>query len=244
MTASWTAGPVDVPGSVQYTLVTGDRPTDRWHVSVAVPPPELRADAEQPVAVMYLLDGFLTFTPTRATSRYLLGETPYGTGGAGAMLDLIREEVAPFVESAHSLDPDDRGLGGFSLGGLFTCWALVRRPEGFRRYLAVSPSLWWDDHLLLDGRRAPLADGAGGDVYLAVGGREDSPDHGWPVLPAALREALSGLDMVADLARFTARLRDESALDVRSEVIPDEQHATVWPAAVTRGLVHLYRDEP
>jgi predicted alpha/beta superfamily hydrolase len=255
---------------------------------VAVPPPELRADAEQPVAVMYLLDGFLTFlstaqiarttlayslrqlrpvaivgispatgdlkrvtaqrvrdlTPTRATSRYLLGETPYGTGGAGAMLDLIREEVAPFVESAHSLDPDDRGLGGFSLGGLFTCWALVRRPEGFRRYLAVSPSLWWDDHLLLDGRRAPLADGAGGDVYLAVGGREDSPDHGWPVLPAALREALSGLDMVADLARFTARLRDESALDVRSEVIPDEQHATVWPAAVTRGLVHLYRDEP
>ncbi|MFD0689479.1 alpha/beta hydrolase [Actinomadura fibrosa] len=182
-------------------------------------------------------------TPTSATSGYLQGHTPYGTGGADAMLDLIRLVIAPHVESAHPLDPGDRGLAGFSLGGLFTCWALARRPEGFRRFLAVSPSLWWDDHLLLDPQRTPIADHGTGDVYLAVGEREDSPDRSWPIMPAETRRVLSGLDMVADLAAFTGRLRRRQCFDVRSEVIADEQHATVWPAAVTRGLVHLYRTD-
>ncbi|TDC82020.1 alpha/beta hydrolase-fold protein [Actinomadura sp. 7K507] len=182
-------------------------------------------------------------TPTSGTSKYLFGEPAYGTGGAGAMLDLIRQVIAPHVESAHPLDPGDRGLAGFSLGGLMTCWTLVRRPEGFRRFLAVSPSLWWDDHLLLDPRRAPLADHEAVDVYLAVGERENSPHRSWPVMTAEMRETLSDLDMVADLAAFTDRLRARPELGVRSEVIHDEQHATVWPAAVTRALVHLYRAE-
>lgn len=77
-----------------------------------------------------------------------------------------------------------------------------------------------------------------------MGERENNPDRGWPILPAAMQETLSGLDMVTDLARFTARLREHQALKPHSEVIPDEQHATVWPAAVTRGLVHLYRTAP
>ncbi|WP_165959293.1 alpha/beta hydrolase-fold protein [Actinomadura sp. KC345] len=121
-------------------------------------------------------------TPTSATSRYLFREPVYGTGGAGAMLDLIRQVIAPHAESAHPLDPTDRGLAGFSLGGLMTCWTLVRRPEGFRRFLAVSPSLWWDGGLLLDPLRAPFADHGTGDVYLAVGERENSPDRSWPVM--------------------------------------------------------------
>jgi predicted alpha/beta superfamily hydrolase len=183
-------------------------------------------------------------TPTRAASPYLQVKTVYGTGGAGAMLDLIRDVIAPHVESAHPLDPADRGLAGFSLGGLFTCWALARRPEGFRRFLAVSPSLWWDDHLLLDPDRTPLADHAAGDVHLAVGELEDAPHRSWPVMRAETLRALSGLDMVADLAAFAGRLDGRRGLAVRSEVVPGEQHATVWPAAVTRGLVHLYAVPP
>lgn len=285
MTVRWSAGTVELPGAVRYTLVTGREPADRWRVEVAVPPVRAR---HEPLPVLYLLDGFLTFlttaqiaqntlafslgqlrpvavvgispatadraelfsrrprdlTPTAAASGYHPGKTPYGTGRAGAMLDLIRRVIAPRVEAVHRLDPSDRGLAGFSLGGLFACWALVRRPEGFRRFLAVSPSLWWDDHLLLDPHRTPFAAREAADVYLAVGEREDGPDRSWPVLPAAMRRSLSGLDMVADLAAFTERLREQEKIEVRSETIPGEQHATVWPAAVTRGLLHLYRTTP
>jgi predicted alpha/beta superfamily hydrolase len=160
------------------------------------------------------------------------------------MLDLIREVIAPRVEAAHRLDPSDRGIAGFSLGGLLTCWVLACRPEGFRRFLAVSPSLWWDDHLLLDPHRAGFADREASDVYLAVGELEDGPDRSRPAMPAAMRRSLSGLDMVADLAAFTERLHTQERIRARGEVIPDEQHATVWPAAVPRGLLHLYRTAP
>jgi len=52
---------------------------------------------------------------------------------------------------------------------------------------------------------------------------------------------LSGINVAADVAGFAGRLRRHRGLEVRAEVIPGEQHATVWPAAITRGLVHLHR---
>jgi len=92
-------------------------------------------------------------------------------------------------------------------------------------------------------RRLPAADGGHRDVYLAVGEREADGVGSWPVVPAEMLAAMSGIDIVADVASFANRLRHHPALEVRAEAIPDEQHATVWPAAVTRGLVHLYRTD-
>jgi hypothetical protein len=79
------------------------------------------------------------------------------------------------------------------------------------------------------------------DVYLAVGEREANPAQSWPTVPPDMIERLSGLDMVWDSAAFAARLRQQDGFWVHDEVITDEHHATVWPAACTRGLVHLYR---
>jgi uncharacterized protein len=56
-----------------------------------------------------------------------------------------------------------------------------------------------------------------------------------------MRQAAAGIDLVADMASFADRLLRHRDIEVRAEVIPDEHHATVWPAAVTRGLIHLYR---
>jgi uncharacterized protein len=182
-------------------------------------------------------------TPTTAVPKHLHGRTPYGTGGAEAMLDLICDVIAPYLESTYPLNPLDRGLGGLSLGGLFTCWALLTRPGGFRRYLAVSPSLWWDDHLLLDEQRLPAVERDRSDVYVAVGEREDDPARSWPVLSPEMLKTASAFNLVADVESFADRLRRQSDIEVRHEVIAEEQHATVWPAAVTRGLVHLYRTD-
>ena len=75
-------------------------------------------------------------TPTSGLPSRLKAHATYGAGGAPDMLALIREVIAPKLESIYPLDPLDRGLGGISLGGLFACWALVSQPAGFRRYLA------------------------------------------------------------------------------------------------------------
>lgn len=159
------------------------------------------------------------------------------------MLDLICEVIAPYLESRYPLDAADRGLGGMSLGGLFSCWTLLTHPQRFRRYLAVSPSLYWDDHLLLDEQRLPAADAGRRDVYLAVGEREDDPTRQWPAVSAEMLQAASGIDLVANVTRFADRLRGHRDIEVLAQIIPGEQHARAWPAAITRGLVHLYRTD-
>lgn len=179
-------------------------------------------------------------TPTTAMPPHLVERASYGTGGAPATLDVIAHVIAPHLESIYPLDPTDRGLGGISLGGMFACWSLLARPAGFRRYLAVSPSVYWDDELLLDQRRLPSTAAGPREAYLAVGEREDGPARQWPATPPAMRQHVDGIDLVAGLRRLERRLRQVPRLDVRADVIADEQHSTIWPAAFSRGLVHLY----
>jgi predicted alpha/beta superfamily hydrolase len=180
-------------------------------------------------------------TPTEHEPPAIAGMAGMGTGGAKAFLDLVVDELIPGVEADHPLDPSDRAIGGWSLGGLFTCFALLTRPDAFRRYLAVSPSLWWDSRLLVDAGRVAAADLAGTSVYLGVGELESEKgmERAWPPMPASARETVAGIDMVRDLLDFATLLRDRGDL-VIDEVIADESHGTMWPAGVTRGLIALY----
>ncbi|MBV8931874.1 MAG: alpha/beta hydrolase, partial [Kutzneria sp.] len=180
-------------------------------------------------------------TPTTFVPPLLEGSVPHGTGGADTTLDLITKEIAPYLEDRHALDPADRGIAGLSLSGLTTCWALLTRPNEFRRYLAVSPAIHWDYHLLLDETRLPAVPAPQAQVYLAVGENEEDHVREWPVAPPeAVELADSDMKMVSDTLSLADRLR-RAGTDVRTEVIADENHQTVWPAAVTRGLIHLYQ---
>ncbi len=180
-------------------------------------------------------------TPTSVVPPPVADSVAYGTGGAAAMLRLISEEIAPRLESIYPFDRLDRGLAGWSLGGLFTCWSLLQGRADFKRFLAVSPSLWWDDGLLLDEHRFPAADLGPADIYLAVGECERDLTTGWPAMDRAKAEAFSGIDMVAGMNGFVERLQRHGGVEVAAEVIPGEFHGTVWAAGVTRGLVQLYR---
>lgn len=43
--------------------------------------------------------------PTTFAPPHLEGKTPYGTGGADAMLDLISNEIVPYLQARHPRDP-------------------------------------------------------------------------------------------------------------------------------------------
>jgi uncharacterized protein len=181
-------------------------------------------------------------TATECVHPVLAGQTPYGTGGADTFMRVLTEHVAPYVEDLYPIDPARRCVAGHSLGGLFVCHALLTRTDFFRAFLAVSPSLWWDEGVLL-GRAANLDVGAlsGCELYVATGEHESRPNASWPPIPSPLSEAMEGIDMVADATRFADLLGVGSGVRIRQEVIPDEHHATVWPAAMMRGLVHLFK---
>ena len=78
------------------------------------------------------------------------GENPMPTaGGAGAFLDFFERELFPFVEERYRTQPY-RIVIGHSFGGLFAVHALVHRPAAFDAYVAISPSLWWANGVVVD----------------------------------------------------------------------------------------------
>jgi hypothetical protein len=71
------------------------------------------------------------------------------SGGADKFLKFIETELIPHVESKYRTQPY-RAFAGHSFGGLFAVHAMLTRPELFNSYIAVSPSLQWDNFVMLD----------------------------------------------------------------------------------------------
>jgi len=69
---------------------------------------------------------------------------PEGSGGAPAFLEFLQQELIPSIDAEFRTDPEDRALFGHSFGGLFAVHALLKGDGTFQRFIAGSPSLWWD----------------------------------------------------------------------------------------------------
>jgi predicted alpha/beta superfamily hydrolase len=176
------------------------------------------------------------FTPTMPADapndRYL--QTTYGE--AHLYRDFIETDVFPALAARYRIDMTQKTYIGHSYGGLFGAFVLLTRHELFDNYLLMSPSLWFDGHVIdrmeteYAGGRADLK----ARVWLAIGAFETSGSS-----PRNFEET----DMVGDNARFAATLRSRAfpSLEVIDEVIADEDHLTVYPAAVTRGLLRMLR---
>ena len=89
-------------------------------------------------------------TPTHSKIGYDGKEEAFleSSGGGDAFLKFIRDELIPLIDSTFHTLPV-RILVGHSLGGLLAIHALLNKPEMFRAYVAIDPSLWWDNQLLI-----------------------------------------------------------------------------------------------
>ncbi len=88
-------------------------------------------------------------TPTKASIKTPNGTIQFPTsGGADKFLKFIETELIPYIEGRYRTQPY-RMLAGHSFGGLFTVHALLSRPDLFNAYIAVSPTLQWDNQIVL-----------------------------------------------------------------------------------------------
>lgn len=77
------------------------------------------------------------------------------SGGMANFLRFIRDELAPRIDSTYRTSPY-RIFVGHSLGGITVINALYTMPEAFNAYVAIDPSLWWDDQVLVKQARERL----------------------------------------------------------------------------------------
>ena len=83
------------------------------------------------------------FTPTMADR--------VGAGGAALYGRFVLEELVPWLAQTYGVrtDPEGVTMGGSSLGGLVTLAMARQFPGRIGRLLLMSPSVWWDNRVIL-----------------------------------------------------------------------------------------------
>jgi len=84
-------------------------------------------------------------TPAKSSQKNPAGELQFPTsGGADNFLKFFETELIPHIEHEYRVQPY-RIFAGHSLGGLFAIHAMITKPGLFNSYIAVSPSLQWEN---------------------------------------------------------------------------------------------------
>lgn len=70
------------------------------------------------------------------------------TGGGDAFIDFVEKELIPHIDAKYQTT-DQRILVGQSVGGLAVMNIMVNYPGMFNEYIAIEPSMWWDNRKIL-----------------------------------------------------------------------------------------------
>ncbi len=119
------------------------------------------------VSIGYGHDRSFDYTPTEVS----------GTGGgAENFMRFIRDELIPAMENRYAVDTlrESRVILGHSYGGLLAAYAFTNFNDVFGAYLMLSPSIWYDNEILLQFEQDHRTQNATVDqfVFMGLGGQE------------------------------------------------------------------------
>lgn len=179
-------------------------------------------------------------TPTHVTSSGADSSFYKSTGGGEKFTEFIKTEVIPYVEKNHPTS-DSRVLVGHSLGGLMVINTMIRHKDLFDKYIAIDPSLWWDDRKALEEYEGALKsiDLEGKGLFIAVANTiAMDTTH-------ALLDTLDETYHFRSIMQFTKTLRkNNSRLDWNFKYYGDEGHSSVPLIAEYDALHYLFRKVP
>ncbi len=150
-------------------------------------------------------------------------------GRADSYGRMLVEELKPFIDSKYRTRRGARetGLGGSSLGGLVSLYLGLKYPQVFGRLAVVSPSVWWDNKMIIRdvqalGGRLPLR------IWMDMGTKESRNPTDATAAARALRDALvaKGWKENSDLKYF--------------EAVGAEHNERAWSERVAPMLKFLY----
>lgn len=166
------------------------------------------------------------------------------TGGAETFTEFIEQELIPYIDSKYPTMAY-RTLIGHSYAGLFTINMLINHKDLFQNYIAIDPSLDWDDQKLLKEAKEKLRTESyeGKSLYVSLAAEQL---HMW-------NEEISMDNIMDDTSEFTlfarsiiefsnyARSQKQSGLNFSWKVYHEDLHATVPLPSIRDGLIFLFK---
>jgi predicted alpha/beta superfamily hydrolase len=148
------------------------------------------------------------------------------SGHAKEYVEFIEEQVIPLLEKNYRIDANNKIFVGHSFGGLLGTYILLNKPELFDHYIIGSPSLWYDNKVMftMEKNYAAKHKSLKARVNIYVDDNDGS---------------LTDKKMEKDVLAFEKALRSRnySGLDLKVEVIKGENHYSVFPGLLSRGLM-------
>jgi predicted alpha/beta superfamily hydrolase len=176
-------------------------------------------------------DRWRDLSPTHSTVDLDGSEMPFSesSGGGDEFLQFIEDELQPKIDSTYRTRPLNV-LVGHSLGGLLAAHAVLEPKQIFQAYIAIDPSLWWDDREIVRRTESMLqgTKSLTGQVYLSLANT---------VGPSFDPELFK--DPVSD---FAALLQSAESPQFRSmlEYYPAENHGSVPLLSLYNGLLYIF----
>jgi predicted alpha/beta superfamily hydrolase len=143
----------------------------------------------------------------------------YGGGNASNYLNFIVETVKPHIEKHYNVTTNSKqtAIGGSSLGGLVSLYALVNYPNHFKKGILFSPAFWINPKMYSLVEKSNLK----AKMYFLCGDKESE-------------------DMVSDMNKMISKLLKKSK--TKTVVIKDGQHnEKLWREAFANAYLWLYK---
>jgi len=137
-------------------------------------------------------------------------------GGSATFRKFLRDELMPDVKSRYRTT-DETAIVGESLAGLFVIETFLLEPDLFDAYIAIDPSLWWNDGALVKSAAERLrAHPEMNNKWLWFASSSEQRGDGAERLFAVLQASTSPHGLLWRFERF-----------------PEEKHSTIYhPAAL------------
>ena len=137
-------------------------------------------------------------------------------GESAAFRKFIRDELMPQVKKRYRTN-NESAIVGESLAGLFVVETFLLEPDLFDTYIAIDPSLWWNNRELVNGAAERLRVRTKLEKTLYLSCSEEK-------------------EIAQDTQRFADVLKKNAPSGVHWHFkhMPDEKHSTIFhPAALT-----------
>lgn len=143
-------------------------------------------------------------------------------GGSATFRKFLRDELMPDIKARYRTT-DETAIVGESLAGLFVIETFLLEPDLFDTYIAIDPSLWWNDGALVKSAAEQL--------------------HARSRSSQALWFASSGEQRGDWIDRFASSVQANvpTGMKWHYEPMPDEKHSTIYQPAALKAFRTVFK---